>query len=155
MLQHPAALATLQQEIDTVLPDKQHIASWNTTSTRMPYLDACIKETLRIHPSTGFMMERVVPDGGAIIDGHAVPAGTIVSCSPWVIHRNSSIYGDDIEIFRPERWLQASPSVKTRMEKFLCPFGFESRLCLGREMALFEVYKLGATLFSQYQVREE
>jgi hypothetical protein len=38
------------------------------------------------------------------------------------------------------------------MEKFLCPFGFESRLCLGREIGWFEVFKLCATLFSKYTV---
>lgn len=38
------------------------------------------------------------------------------------------------------------------MEKYLCPFGFESRLCLGREIGLFEVFKLCATLFSKYTV---
>ena len=152
MLRHPTALAKLQREIDDVFPNRNTIPSWDVVSTRLPYLDACIKETLRIHPSTGFMMERIVPAGGAFIDGHYVPAGSIVSCSPWVIHRHKPTYGEDIEVFRPERWLESTAEKREIMEKLLCPFGFESRLCLGREIGLFEVYKVGATLFSKYEV---
>lgn len=98
-------------------------------------------------------MERVVPAGGAIIDGNVVPEETIVSCSTWVIHRHKPIYGDDVEVYRPERWLEASPAQRAEMERFLCPFGFEERMCLGREIGLFEVYKVGATLFRDYEVR--
>jgi cytochrome P450 len=153
MLKHPAALAKLLQEIDSIFPDRNVIPSWDVVSTQLPYLDACIKETFRIHPSTGFMMERIVPAGGALIDGSFVPEGTIVCCSSWVIHRHKPTYGDDIEVFRPERWLEAGAAQRKNMEQFLCPFGFESRLCLGREIGLFEVFKIGATLFSRYNVR--
>lgn len=152
MLKHPAAMTKLQQEIDNVITDRNIIPDFATVSTKLPYLDACIKETFRIHPSTGFMMDRIVPAGGAFVAGHFVPAGTAVGCSSWVIHRHQPTYGEDIETFRPERWLEASPTQREAMEKFLCPFGFESRLCLGREIGLFEVFKICATLFSKYTV---
>jgi cytochrome P450 len=151
MLKHPGALAKLHRELDVVLPDRNVIPSWDVVST-LPYLDACIKETFRIHPSTGFMMERVVPAGGAVINGSFVPQGTIVCCSSWVIHRHKPTYGEDIEVFRPERWLEAGAAQRKNMEQFLCPFGFESRLCLGREIGLFEVFKIGATLLRRYNV---
>ncbi|KAH7310185.1 putative cytochrome P450 [Rhexocercosporidium sp. MPI-PUGE-AT-0058] len=155
MIKHPAALSKLQREIDSVITDREAIPDFATVSTQLPYLDACIKETFRIHPSTGFMMDRIVPPGGAVIDGHFVPAGTTVGCSSWVIHRHKPTYGEDVETFRPERWLEASPDQRANMEKFLCPFGFESRLCLGREIGLFEVVKLCATLFSKYTITLE
>ncbi len=81
MIKHPAALSKLQREIDSVITDRKAIPDFATVSTKLPYLDACIKETFRIHPSTGFMMDRIVPAGGAVIDGHFVPAGTAVGCS--------------------------------------------------------------------------
>ncbi|KAJ5525436.1 cytochrome P450 [Penicillium frequentans] len=152
-------LTTLRGELDSVIPrptsptsaDRSNIPSWELVSTKLPYLDACIKETFRLHSSTGFNMERVVPAGGAIIDGNVVPGGTIVSCSTWVIHRHKPTYGDDVEVYRPERWLEASPAQRAEMERLLCPFGFEERLCLGREIGLFEVYKVAATLFRDYE----
>jgi cytochrome P450 len=152
MLKHPVALAKLRQEIDDTITDRNTIPSYNLVSTRLPYLDACIKETFRVHSSTGFMNERVVPAGGAVIDGSYVPAGTIVGCSSWVIHRHKPTFGEDVDVFRPERWLEASTAKKEIMEKVLCPFGFESRLCLGREIGLFEVFKISATLISKYDV---
>ena len=46
----------------------------------MPYLQACIKESLRLHPATGLPLARVVPDGGATISGTFFPAGVSVVC---------------------------------------------------------------------------
>ncbi|KAF4537431.1 Cytochrome p450 [Lasiodiplodia theobromae] len=156
LLKHPAALAKMQQELDGVYPDHSGtIPSWGVVSTQLPYLDACIKETFRIHPSTGFLMERIVPAGGAVVCGRFVPAGTAVGCLPWVIHRHKPTFGDDVDAFRPERWLEASPKQRERMEKFLCPFGFGSRLCLGRDIGLFETYKIAATLFNRYKISLE
>ncbi|KAJ5794558.1 cytochrome P450 [Penicillium paradoxum] len=160
VLKAPASILTkLRRELDSVIPiptspsstDRYNIPSWEIVSTKLPYLDACIKETFRLHSSTGFNMERVVPANGAIIDGNFVPEGTIVSCSTWVIHRHKPTYGDDVEVYRPERWLEASAAQRAEMERLLCPFGFEERMCLGREIGLFEVYKVGATLFRNYE----
>lgn len=154
LLKHPAALAKMQQELDAAFPDRNAIPAWDVVSTQLPYLDACVKETFRIHPSTGFIMERIVPAGGAVIRGEFVPAGTAVGCLPWVIHRHRPTFGDDADDFRPERWTEASPANREQMEKFLCPFGFGSRMCLGREIGLFETYKIAATLFNRYKVRK-
>lgn len=144
-------MAKLRLELDKAMPDASVIPSWHVVS-KLQYLDACIKEAWRIHPSTGFMKERVVPPGRAIIDGHAVPAGSHVHCSEWIIHRHKPIYGDDVEIFRPERWIEADPNRREQMERYFCPFGFETRLCLGKDIALFEVYKVVAVLIRIYEV---
>ncbi|KAJ0420668.1 cytochrome P450 [Aspergillus carlsbadensis] len=155
-------LAKLRHELDSVIPadtnqdsGTPNIPPWALVSTQLPYLDACIKETFRIHPSTGFNMERVTPPGGAVIDSHFVPEDTVVSCSTWVIHRHKPTYGEDVETFRPERWLEASRTQRAEMERLLCPFGFESRLCLGREIGLFEVYKVGAVLLRDFDMALE
>jgi cytochrome P450 len=61
---------------------------------------------LRIHGNLGLINERVTPPEGARIDGYHIPGGTIVGVNPWVIHRNTEIFGEDVETFRPERWLK-------------------------------------------------
>jgi cytochrome P450 len=144
-------LAKVEAELDDAFPDKNAIPAWNIAS-KLPILDACIKETFRIHPSTGFLLERIVPAGGAVICGEYVPAGTAVSCLQWIIHRHKPTFGDDVETFRPERWLDAAPEQRANMEKFLVPFGYGSRLCLGRDIGLFEVYKIAATVLNRYRV---
>lgn len=69
---------------------------------------AVIDESLRIHGNIGLISERVTPPEGTIIDGYKIPGGTIVGVNPWVIHRNTAIFGDDVDSFCPERWLDNS-----------------------------------------------
>lgn len=149
--QHSKVLAKLQHELEGAIPSKDTVASWDAAS-KLPYLDACIKETMRLHPPTGFLMERVVPPEGAVICGEFIPGGTTVGCIPWVMHRHRPTFGDDVEDFRPERWIEASPEQRAAMDKVWCPFGFQSRLCMGMNMGLFELYKITATLLNRYQV---
>jgi cytochrome P450 len=81
--------------------------------------DAVIHEALRIHPNTGLILERVVPPSGAIIDGYAIPGGTIVGVNGWLIHFNTEIYGEDVHEFRPERWLDKSDDKVAEMKRSL------------------------------------
>lgn len=90
----------------------------------LPYLGLCIKEAMRIHPSTGLALWRVVPEPGMTISGTFFPAGVslsvslmipqrclrnvvlqaIVGINTWVAHRDSQVFGPDPNTFRPERW---------------------------------------------------
>ena len=85
-------------------------------SKELPYLDACIKEAGRIHPPFGLPLERVVPAGGETICGQYLPEGTIVGISGWVVHRDRSIFGQDADVWRPERWLVDDEESRKRME---------------------------------------
>lgn len=58
-----------------------------------------------MHPGVSYPLERIVPKTGAEISGFHLPAGTIVGMNAAVIHRDRSIFGDDADTFRPERWL--------------------------------------------------
>ena len=86
-------------------------------ASRMPYLQACMKEAMRIHPAVGQMLERVVPSGGAQFGNIWLPAGTIVGINPWVVSREISVYGNDVDGYRPERWLEAEPEVMKAMNR--------------------------------------
>lgn len=94
-------------------------------SQRMSYLQACIKEAMRLHPAVGFLLERVVPDEGANISGTYFPSGTVVGVNPWVVGREQAVYGSDADDFRPERWLEASKDTLKLMERnWLAVSGF-------------------------------
>ncbi|KAF6229049.1 hypothetical protein HO133_007163 [Letharia lupina] len=75
-------------------------------TNHMPYLQACLYEGLRLHPAVGMSLPRVTPRGGVEIDGHFIPEGTVIEANPWVVCRNTEIFGDDVEAFRPKRWLK-------------------------------------------------
>jgi cytochrome P450 len=84
VLHNPEVLKKLREEIDQQCP--QDKASANITfakSQEMPYLQAVIKEALRMHPATGLPLERVVPEGGVTINGVFFPQG--VSLFPFVM----------------------------------------------------------------------
>ena len=72
LLKNPACLDKLRTEIDEAELSKSPTFK---ESQQMVYLQAVIKEALRMHPATGLPLERVVPDGGAEICGRFFPEG--------------------------------------------------------------------------------
>lgn len=76
VLRNPGVLKRLRDEVDTHCPqDKTSRHITFSQSNDMPYLQAVIKEALRVHPATGLPLERVVPKGGATISGVFFPEG--------------------------------------------------------------------------------
>lgn len=86
-------------------------------ASRMVYLQACMKEAMRLHPAVGQLLERVAPREGATIDGIWFPGGTIVGVNPWVVSRDKEVYGQDADEYRPDRWLEAAPEQHRLMER--------------------------------------
>lgn len=157
ILKNPSIYRKLQAEIDSHSPDGAFDSSKATLMSfveaqALPYLSAVIKETFRVHPSTNFAAERIVPPQGHIICGEHVPGGTIVSVNPWVLHKNKDIFGLDSDIFRPERWLEGDIESVKRMEGTLLHFGTGKYTCLGKNIALMEIYKAVPALLARFEI---
>ncbi|OCT45484.1 Pisatin demethylase [Cladophialophora carrionii] len=120
---------------------------------RMPYFQTCMREALRMHPAVGQLLERIVPEGGATIDGVHLPAGTIVGMNPWVAARDTAVYGHDADIFRPERWIEADERTLKLMDRNWLAFGAGARTCLGKNISLMEMSKLVPQLLRRYHVK--
>ena len=120
LLTHPESRDKLRRELDTAASQGSlsTLATWGETS-KLPYLDACIKEAGRLHPPFALPYERVVPAGGASLCGARVGEGTVVGMSAWAVHRDEELYGVDCDRWRPERWLEVSPERKREMENGL------------------------------------
>lgn len=169
LLKNPKTLARLQGELDQAgregafADTETGLVTWHE-SQRLTYLDACIKEAFRLHPAAGLPLERVVPEGGAEIAGHFVQGGTIVGCSAWLIHMNKGIFGEDAELYRPERWLYDEKLCKTEIGKrgeearvkemngTMFQFGMGSRTCIGKNISLLEIYKLVPSMLRRFEV---
>ncbi|KAF9773967.1 hypothetical protein IL306_008104 [Fusarium sp. DS 682] len=132
-----------------------------SSARSLPYLDAVIRESLRMHPSVAMPLERYVPSSGLTLpDGSFVPPGVAVGLNPYIIGRNEEVWGKDANEFRPERWLKAEDedekAYQLRLRKMNAAdltFGGGSRICIGRHIALVQIYKAVATLVSRYEIR--
>ncbi|KAL5432978.1 hypothetical protein PMIN06_011830 [Paraphaeosphaeria minitans] len=143
LIRTPEALGKLRGEIEKNVREEKctpHQVTFKV-SQEMPYLQACIKEGLRLHPGTGLPLWRVVSEGGATIAGRYFPAGAEVGINTWVAHYDADIWGSDVEVFRPQRWLDADAEQLKVMEAHYIPFGLGSRTCIGRHIGHLEMSK--------------
>ncbi|KAF9893111.1 hypothetical protein FE257_012522 [Aspergillus nanangensis] len=163
-LKSPRVMRKLQQELQGALSAGSVTlpVSWKQ-SQELPYLDAVIKEALRLHPAVGLLLERIVPNGGLQLPrGPFLPAGTIVGINPWIIHRQQAIFGTDAESFVPERWLRGDgeeedefQARRQNMVRATLTFGAGPRTCIGKNISLLEIYKLIPSLFLTYDIELE
>ncbi|KNG49034.1 cytochrome p450 [Stemphylium lycopersici] len=157
IINSPASKARLVEELRSA---NLSFPAPYTSIEKLPYLDACIKEGLRMHPVIGHILERVVPNSGLTLpNGTIVPPGTIIGVNPWVIHYKEDIYGERPHEFRPERWMRAEKedgaAYEARIRKMKdadMAFGGGNRVCIGKPLALVEVYKVVATVFGKYKI---
>lgn len=149
---HPHCYLRLQQEVDEAFESGSLTEPCSyAAAVRLDYLQACIKEALRLHPPISMSLPRIVPSGGDIIDGRFFPAGTIVGVSPYLLHRNTDVWGADAAAFRPERWLDASEeTIKTQARNFFS-FGGGARQCIGRNISMMEITKALPRLLWHFQ----
>ena len=104
-------------------------------AARLPYLQACIKESLRIFPPITAPREHVTPPGGDILLGHFIPGGVNVGINMVGMLR-SHAFNPDADIYRPERWLGQTPEKLATMERVHeLVFGHGSTRCLGTRIA--------------------
>ncbi|KAL1860743.1 hypothetical protein VTK73DRAFT_7188 [Phialemonium thermophilum] len=116
---------------------------------QLPYLNAVLKEGLRVFPSIPMSLPRYVPDGGREIDGTWLPGGTIVSCQPYTMHRFDQDVFPKPDAFEPERWLNKEAEIE--MNRRFFAFASGGRGCLGRHLAMAEMKLLLSEVYSRYQ----
>ncbi|KAI1313235.1 cytochrome P450 [Xylaria venustula] len=149
----PRVYATLKSEIDTavasgLLPPSGNI-EW-TQAQALPYFQACLKEAMRLRPAVGLNITRYAPaPDGVEIDGMHYPAGTRLAVNGWVLHRDTGVFGDDAEFFRPERWMEDEERARV-MERFMFQFGGGAHVCIGRNLALLEINKVCPRLLRDF-----
>jgi cytochrome P450 len=151
LAQHQEIQDRLRDEIRKYLPPCTEDSSIETDIVmHMPYLNAVRNEVLRLYSAFSWLGRRAIED--VEIHGTRIPAGTLVSLSPWALHRSYRLYGHDAKEFKPERWLSGAPTVPREICSFLS-FGAGSRACIGKSFAMAELNCIIAALFGRYRVR--
>ncbi|WQF76942.1 Putative cytochrome P450 [Colletotrichum destructivum] len=120
---------------------------------KMRYLQAVIKEGLRIFPAVVGQMSKEVPKGGDTFKGVYLPEGTRIGYGAWGIFRRAEVWGQDADEFRPDRWLEADAERSRLMETTLeLVFGHGKWKCLGRNVAMMELQKVFVELLRRYEL---
>lgn len=155
LCKNPATMKALVDQIDQADKDGKlsKPISYKEANTALPYLNAVLKESMRIHPSVGLLMERHVPAGGITIDGHYLKEGTIVGINPWVTNHNVEVFPKPDE-FRPERWLEATEAQLKEMDNLWeLNFGGGARKCIGRNISWIEMLKVIPEILRRFKVQ--
>jgi cytochrome P450 len=131
LLRHPEKLARLQEEV--------------LAGEGEAYLDAVIKETLRLRPPVSVVVRRLLRP--AKLGGYDLPGGTLVAPCVYLIHNSADIY-EDPGSFVPERFLERRAAVPTWI-----PFGGGARRCLAASYAEQEMKRVVRTVLEEVELK--
>ena len=154
----------MQLELDSALGNEDDVASTFESTKRLTYLEAVINESIRLHSTSGIGLPRVAPQGGLEILGKTFPEGTVLSVPSYTIHRDTAVWGDDPDAFRPERWFEQDNDA---IQKTFNPFSFGPRYvtflaceetfsnlwcraCVGRNLASMELLIIISSILRHY-----
>lgn len=141
VLANPPVYAKLLREIDEQNFQGEVVSCAEARS--MPYLQACIREGLRMVPPLQGLFHKLAPPEGVTVDGLFIPGNTNVSVNFHMMMRRVEIFGQDAEVFRPERWIEAGEGAYNRMDRTVeLVFGTGRFTCLGRNIARVELDKV-------------
>ncbi|KAI8946481.1 cytochrome P450 [Xylaria longipes] len=108
----------------------------------LPYLQALLYEGIRVRPAATATFSKEVPPEGDTIHGHFVPGGTTVGPNLPSLMRSKALFGEDADIFRPERFLEADAATRTEMQRNVeLVFGYGRWMCAGKTIAWIELNK--------------
>ncbi|KAJ4755201.1 Cytochrome P450 superfamily protein [Rhynchospora pubera] len=131
LLKRPEIFKKATEELDRVIGRERWVEEKDIN--QLPYIDAIVKETMRLHPVAPMLVPRQSRED-AVFNGYDIPAGTRVLVNVWTIGRDPTIW-DKPDEFRPERFLGKSIDVKGQDFELL-PFGSGRRMCPGYSLGL-------------------
>lgn len=146
---NPAAQKRLQEEVDRVLPDGKPLTVQAIND--MPYLRACVKESMRITPTVQGTSRTL--DKDIVLSGYRIPAETQFLLNYYVSSVQEKFFPDATQ-YKPERWLRSSEGGGVHNFAFQ-PFGFGPRMCIGRRIADLEMLTLITKIIQNFWVENK
>ncbi|XP_073036240.1 cytochrome P450 78A5 [Primulina eburnea] len=147
MILHPEIQAKAQAEIDKVIGTNKAVT--DSDLPNLPYTQAIVKETLRMHPPGPLLSWARLSIHDTYVGPHFIPAGTTAMVNMWAITHDGEIWPEP-EKFRPERFLEEDVSIMG-CDLRLAPFGAGRRVCPGKTLGLATVQLWLAQLLHQFR----
>ncbi|RZC57766.1 hypothetical protein C5167_005066 [Papaver somniferum] len=145
LLHNPSKMKKAQQELLDILEKDQPIE--DSDIVRLPYLQAIVKETLRLHPPAPFMVPHKT-ESNVEIHNFVVPKGAQILVNVWAIGRDPALWKDPT-CFNPERFLDLKTDYKGQ-DFELIPFGSGRRICPGLSLAHRMVHLMVGSLIHSF-----
>nr|QWK52417.1 cytochrome P450 96A3-2 [Isatis tinctoria] len=143
---NPEAMTKIRQEIYKM--PKFDFADLD----KLVYLDAAVRETLRLYPSVPFNHKSPAkPD--VLPSGHRVDKNWKILIPIYALGRMKSVWGDDAEDFRPERWILASGRVKHEPSYKFLAFNAGPRSCLGKKLTFLQMKTVAVEIIRNYDIK--
>ncbi|XP_037095015.1 cytochrome P450 [Syngnathus acus] len=152
LAKEPGIQDQLHQEVSTVCPASRGMPTAEDI-TRMPYLKAVVRETLRLYPVVPGNA-RLTVENEIVVGDHLFPKRTLFHLCHYAVSHDDSVFPEPHR-FLPQRWLRQENTKQQQHPFGSVPFGFGIRACLGRRVAELEMYLLLSTLIARFEVRPD
>ncbi|CAL1262528.1 unnamed protein product [Larinioides sclopetarius] len=138
----------VQQEIDNVI-GSERMPSWDDHS-KMPITEATIMELMRWRTIVPINILRYTLRETEL-NGYFIPKNSFVVANLWSIHHNPKYWGEDADVFRPERFLTEDRKQVVKPEYFI-PFSIGKRSCPGESYAKTEVFLYFTSILQKFHI---
>ncbi|XP_024527059.1 flavonoid 3'-monooxygenase-like [Selaginella moellendorffii] len=148
LINHPRVVSKTQDELDSVVGRARAVQESDLPN--LPYIDAIVKESLRLHPAAplGVPHKNLKPVN---LGGYTIPAGCKVLVNIWAIGRDPARWSDP-GTFQPERFLGSSSAINGQNFDFI-PFSSGRRVCAGYPLAMRSIAFYVASLLQAFNWR--
>ncbi|PRQ39955.1 putative geraniol 8-hydroxylase [Rosa chinensis] len=152
LLRNPEIMSKAKVELGQMIGKEKLVEEFDIA--RLPYLQAIIKETFRLHPVAPFLIPRKV-ESDVEIGGYIVPKGTQVLVNAWAIGRDPDTW-DNLDLFKPERFIGSGNEIDIMGRNFeLIPFGGGRRICPRLPLAMRMLYLMWGSLINCFDWKLE
>ncbi|XP_027333260.1 flavonoid 3'-monooxygenase-like [Abrus precatorius] len=154
LIKNPRIMIRLQQELDNVVGQDRLVSELDLP--HLPYLEAVVKETFRLHPPTPLSLPRVAAESCEIF-GYHIPKGATLLVNIWAIGRDPNEWHDPLK-FMPERFLSGGKKANVNIngnDFEVIPFGSGRRICAGMNLGQRLVQLLVGTLAHAFNYEME
>lgn len=148
MAAHTDVQRKVQAEIDAVV-GRERLPTW-TDNAKMPYTQATIMELMRWRTIIPLNILRYTL-WDTELNGYFIPRETIVLANIWAVHHDPKNWGEDVEVYRPERFLTEDGKDVVKPEYFI-PFSIGKRACPGESYARMEVFLYFVAILQKFNI---